>query len=352
MKDTIGKRSLDTLAQTGTRTSTNCVKPGVEVRGLGSDLTDEKLIKGRGKRKLITQHLMLNLIQVAEKRNNPKLIKAFWNTYYCQDEIRTSSHRAYSNYCKNKFCTVCLANRKAILIHKYLPHLRGWKNPYFVTLTIRSIPAKFLKSRIENGMLKAFRIILDRHKKRFQRKGGLKLIGVRSLECNFNSIKKIYNPHFHLIVPDKETAELLISEWLKLWTSKFAMRCGQHLRPVTSIEDDLIEVIKYGTKIFTQPDVLQSKRGEGPRKIFISALYNIIEATEGHRLFDRFGFNIEADSTPKNVTKKIINNYENWKYSIETRDWINSESKVALSNYIPSTALLEYLLSCTDKESE
>ena len=58
-------------------------------------------------------------------------------------------------------------------------------------------------------MNKAFSIIKERCKKRHQRGTGIQLIGIKSLECNFNPQKKTYNPHFHIIVPNKEIATLL-----------------------------------------------------------------------------------------------------------------------------------------------
>lgn len=63
-----------------------------------------------------------------------------------------------------------------------------------------------------------------------------------------------YNPHFHLIVLDKETASILINEWLNIGTPKFAGRTSQNMQPVANCEATLIEIVKYGSKIFTEPD--------------------------------------------------------------------------------------------------
>ena len=62
--------------------------------------------------------------------------------------------------------------------------------------------------------MRAFDRIHNQCKKRHQRGKGIKLIGIKLLECNFNPAKQTYNPHFHLIVPNEEIAELLKSEWL------------------------------------------------------------------------------------------------------------------------------------------
>ena len=81
-------------------------------------------------------------------------------------------------------------------------------------------------------MKQAFKLISNRCKKRHQRGKGIKLIGIKSLECNFNPIRKTYNPHYHLIVATKEMAEVLKKEWLKLWTKKYTSPKAQHIRKV------------------------------------------------------------------------------------------------------------------------
>lgn len=49
-------------------------------------------------------------------------------------------------------------------------------------------------------------------------------------------------------------AQTLIDEWLSLWTNQFTHRDAQNFRKVEDKQKDLIEVIKYETKIFTEPD--------------------------------------------------------------------------------------------------
>lgn len=117
-------------------------------------------------------------------------------------------------------------------------------------------------------------------------------MGIRSLECCFNPEKRTYNPHFHVLVPDKATAEKLISEWLRICTPKFALRKAQDMRPVRDLESGLIEVIKYGAKIFTEPDLDKKMQGNINPTIYAAALYNIFDGMKGLRLFDRFRFNL------------------------------------------------------------
>ena len=47
-------------------------------------------------------------------------------------------------------------------------------------------------------------------------------------------------------------------EWQKQWNQgkkKLAQPFAQHKRKVEDLEHDLIEIIRYGSKIFTEPDV-------------------------------------------------------------------------------------------------
>ena len=343
---------LDTLAQTGTKKTSAIRKPPVMVAGNGSDLTDEKLMKRRGEKKMITQYIIKNLLKVAEAKKDKEFIKSLWNTYYCQTLIRTSSDRAYSNYCKNKFCIVCLGNRKAVIINKYLPVLKTWKNPHLVTLTIKSVPAKKLKWIMEKGMIRAFRILTERCKKRNQRGKGKPLVGIKSLECCFNPKRRSYNPHFHLIVPDRETAVLLVSEWLQIWTPKFAGEIAQDFRPLRNLEKGLIEIVKYGTKIFTQPDPNKQLKGKANSLLYASALYNILKAMEGHRLFDRFGFNLpKATRTKKRMTKELTQ-YEDWKHELSQKDWANVDTGGTLTNFLPPPGLITFLCENVNLELE
>ena len=91
---------------------------------------------------------------------------------------------------------------------------------------------------------------IHRCNKRSQRGKGVKVIGIKSLECNFNPTRRTYNPHFHLIVPDKATAELLVNEWLITCKPKWALRKSQKALRIYNLEKGLIEVVKYGVKVF------------------------------------------------------------------------------------------------------
>jgi plasmid rolling circle replication initiator protein Rep len=314
------------------------IKSQIIVNGNGSEITDSKVLKGRAKRKMITQNMVLNLIDVAQGNREYERVKSFWNTYYCQNKIHSSDGRLYGKYCKNRFCTLCCSIRKAVILNKYLPIIKQWENPYFVTLTVKAVPARILKQRIKN-LLRAFRIIINRYRKQNQRGKGLKLVGVKSLECNFNPMMKTYNPHLHIIVPNKQIANILIREWLLLWTKEFASKLAQHSRKVNSAEKDLIEIVKYGSKIFTEPDINKKSKEKSSPLIYISALNNILNAMKGHRVFERFGFNLTTENKLTNAGPKVLNQYNEWVFDLKQTDWVNTDSEELLSGYLPTNEL-------------
>lgn len=334
--------------QSGTP-KTDKVAQSVEVTGIGLDITDDDKLKKRAKRKIITNKMMLALIDVAKSKGDSNRVKQYWNTYHCQGKLLRSGEYVYGKFCKNKCCTVCTAIRKAELINKYRPVLAEWNDMYFVTLTIKACKEDKLKMLVD-AMYKAMSLTLNRLKKRHQRGKGIKAMGIKSFECNFNPIAKTYNPHYHLIVPSKEIAILLINEWLKTWKPKdgkrktfYTSRKGQDMRPANTLDSDLVETIKYGTKIFTEPDQKRGKKASTNPMVYVSALDNIYTVMSGKRLFDRFGFNLPPQ--PKiESTKTTVYNPELFKYSTNDADWINKNTGECLSGYI-NTPELEHLLN-------
>ena len=335
-----------TLAESGTHLS-NPISHQVVVAGEGTEIINNPSLLGRAKRKTITRRMTLSLIDVARKKGDTERIQPYWNAYHCQSKIIISGDRAYSNYCKNRFCTICCAIRKADIINRYYPTLSEWEDTHFVTLTVKSIKEEKLKTWID-GMLRAFKLIKDRCKKRYSRDKGIKLIGVKSLECNFNPIKRWYNPHFHIIVPSREIADLLKREWMKTWTSKHTYRGAQDIRKVEDLERDLIEIIKYGSKIFTDPDLRRKPRGKsGEHKIYAYALHNILTAMSGRRLFDRFGFNLPPQK-PNQPNYKLIQDFDEWLFPPDMNDWINPQTGECLTGYLQPLELSYLLSECVD----
>jgi hypothetical protein len=339
------KASIYTLAQSRTESEG---KPHVILRGKGSEIHNADYGKHKGKRKVITQTMALRLIDIAKEKG--KDVQPFWNTYHCQSRICTHDGKVFGDYCKNRFCTTCTAIRKAEKINAYYPIIKEWPDPYFLTLTVKAVKKDNLKA-VMKSMIKGFREIVEKYRKRALRKAAPKLRGIRSLECNFNNLKSTYNPHFHLILPDKQTAEILRKEWLAKSASGWTSPKAQYMRRVEDLERDLIETIKYGTKIFTEPKEEGRERIKGSAMIFVRAYYNIIEAMNGIRIFERFGINLPK----KNIGHKpafVTTDYEEWVYMPECWDWQNKENELLLTAFIPQKSLVNLLETNIDTYRE
>lgn len=341
------EKQFNTLGQNGT------IKTGqkqIIVSGNGSDLSNNDALKGRAKRKTITQTMILSLMDVAKQKGDTKKQTAYWNTYHCQSNVISSEGKLYGKYCKNRFCTLCCSIRKAEIINKYLPIIKEWQEPYFVTLTVKSCKADKLKL-MTGKVLQGFSKIRAKHKKRHQRGNGIKLIGVKSLECNFNPIKQTYNPHLHLIVANKEIGELLVKEWLEIWNKKglyFAIIKAQDIRKVFDVETNLIEIIKYGSKIFTEPDMKKKSKDDNSYHIYVSALDNILTAMKGKRIFERFGFNGEKTASTPIQKPRIITNFEEWEFNPKKCDWESVENEKPLTGYKINSQLSAILENAID----
>ena len=328
---------FNTLAQIGTTIDVSGSKQSpIILHGTGTDRGDAKMLKNRAKKKLITQKLCLALIDVAKSLKDFKMVKSYWNTYHCQSKLISANNRLHGNYCKNRFCSICAGIRKAEIISKYLPVISSWEEAHFVTLTSLAVPASQLKGRFQR-MIKSFNKILKRNKKRCQRGKGIKIMGIRSVESNFNPIKRTYNPHLHIIVSSREAAELIVKEWLKACTPKFAYRGAQDIQKVNDKIKNLIEVVKYGSKIFTDPTMQKKSKSNVLPQIYVLAYHNIIKAMSGLRIFERFGFNACPGS--KAPLSELYTEYERMIFDQGLSDWVNEETAEMLTGYVPSQEL-------------
>lgn len=294
------------------------------------------------------------MIDIAKANGEKEIVDRYWNTFHCQTKLISTDGRYHCNWCKNRFCATCCGIRKAKLIKSYYPIVSQWEKPHLVTITLKSVKGKYLNMRV-NQIIKAFQRIMDRCNKRHSRGKGMKIMGIKSLECNFNATKRTYNPHYHLIVPNRVIGLYIQQEWKKELNKKeFNVGWkGQHIREVIKTERDLVEVIKYGAKILSDPDPAHKrKRIKGDMKglhVYANALHTIYKAFDKHHLFSRFGFKLPEEEETENTSQEIYD-FEQWKYVPKLMDWINCDTGKLLTEY-EMDGYLEYILkTCTDKE--
>ncbi len=317
------------------------------VSGNGMKIIDKQTLLDLSKKKLVTQSVVPKLVDMARAKGAFERMKSYWNAYHCLNTVYKAAGSLYideDKYCKNRICAVCCGIRKAELINKYLPELLSWWDTHFLTLTVKAVPADQLKKLIDE-MVKAFSGIIAKYRKRHQRGRGIKLMGIKSIESNFNPKAQTYNPHLHILIPSKQMADILKKEWLLYWGILTDPQ-AQRYRPVKDTEKSLSEVIKYSTKIFTRFDPNDKKKpiAENTILIYAAAIDNIVAALKPHRVFDRFGFNLPPTKKAKgNYTKLSV--YQELHFDIKKTDWINVDTAEPLSGYTPPqelTSLLGY----------
>ena len=342
--------SIYTLGQSGTEKSLPLsFNHGKLVNGRGSEILDTASLTKRADKKMIAQKVILALIDDARKKGMGDWEKSLWNAYRCQQEIITSEGKVFGKYCKYRICPICSNIRKAEKINDYLPIVDSWSDPHFVTLTVKAVSAKRLDPVIDS-MVKEFRKIKNAYRKREHRGTGKKLIGIRTLECNFNPKNRTYNPHFHVIVADKEMADTLKREWLRRSKPKWTHPAAQKIRAVKDTERDMIETIKYSAKILTEPDPRKEKKDKGPRKVYISALNNILFALHGHHVFDRFGFNLPIKKVKPESRLTHVTDFDSWAYDPSVSDWVNIETGGCLAGFIPEDEIASILRDGLDMD--
>lgn len=333
--------SVHTLAQVAVKGLSQKVDL---ITGKGSDCLNDKLTKNRAKRKLVSQSVAAKMITYAQSIGDEESAKKYRNTYYCQSELKEVEGRTYGNYCGNRLCTVCTANRKAELIRKYLPIIASWKDPYFVTITAKACKGSELKKHVANVLI-VFGKVKDRIRDKNRRGKCERLVGIRSLESNFNPKMRTYNPHIHVIVDGEDMANLIIQEWQSVWTHVFADSQAQHKRAVKKEKiNDLIEVIKYSTKIFTEPE----KGQRGREKIYIASLHTIDKAMRGRRLFASFGFKLPKGAYKEPSGTSVSIGVRKFKYSRSMANWVDPETDEVLSDFHPDLDLLMRIEYWTD----
>lgn len=286
-------------------------------------------LQKRASSKFITLKLMNKMCALSSS-----LHAAYEITCGCSSAIEQIDGKMKSKYCGYRWCLLCNRIRTAQYIEKYEPILKEWKDTQFVTLTIVSIGADDLLPALKE-MNKNFRRILD-----LMRKRKIVVRGIRKLEITYNEKENTYHPHFHVLVEGGIQAEMLHSEWLRLYpTSK------EWAQSIESVKTDKVnvykEIFKYVTKLFDK-DVKTGKYKE----INPVALDVMFRALKGRRVMQPFGF--VAPEISEEGAIELTESTDAPTDEIKTYDWIGNdwwdrETGEALTNFKPSNEVMRML---------
>ncbi len=62
-----------------------------------------------------------------------------------------------------------------------------------------------------------------------------------------------------------------------------------------------------------------------------------------HRIFDRFGFNVEKPARSKQNTAQRLDEYKDWNFDSKQNNWIDPETEQLLSDDTPPPELMALL---------
>lgn len=262
---------------------------------------------------------------------NSILKNAYKNTFFCSHNILVEDGKIKSGgYCKNRWCATCAPIRMAVVINKYE---HGWKqlvDPYFVTLTDKTVKGKSLKKTIEKRSK-----IMQQIKEKARKKGLKRFDGTRKLEVTIRPNDR-YHAHYHYIISGKTNAEFLIKEWLNYCPT--AKRQAQDMRPVTN-KEKFIEMAKYETK-----SVVDDRRKDGKRQRQCPKKLDLVyRALYKKRTFQPFGkmmkYCKKEDETfdEKELEAKDTNKeFGVYSYNVSNFDWFNIETGESLTDFKPT----------------
>lgn len=292
-----------------------------------NDISKKNLSKKAQKK-----YLSYGIALLLESTKSP-LKKSYTNTKFCNNMLYEHEGKLIGHYCKNRWCLVCNGIKIAHLINSYKPELSKLKNPYFVTLTCKTIPKEELKERI-SGMTDEFVKI-----KELSRQLKMKLIGLRKLECTARP-NDLYHPHFHLIIEGKKEAEFVVEQWLKRWKG-YADIKAQDMRKAD--KDSLLELFKYFTKLITKKDTNLFNQKAKRTIVHADKLDIIFQAMQGRRVYQPFGIKKKIDEDNTNEIAVIKAGYDGQVFKWIDSDWIDTKTGEGLTGWIPNNDIKNLL---------
>lgn len=278
---------------------------------------DKSVLLRRARAKFLSKALAKELL-----RANPdsKLFKSYRGTLSCSSILQQTGKKLATVYCKNRWCAVCNRIRTAKLINGYSSELQAFKEPYFVTLTKKTVEGAYLSDSMAL-MGEVWRFIMLTRENRYKRK----VKGIRKAECTIRP-NGYYHYHFHVIIDGKDNAEWLVSEWLKRCPDSDPL--AQDLRPAD--EGSFKELFKYFTKLTVKSGSSVALFPYSRMDVIFTAMYKkrTFQPFGGVKIFSEDIEDINAqDYTFLEDCEKVWKWYES--------DWIDEWGE-CLTGYSPS----------------
>ena len=173
-----------------------------------------RVLRSRARAKHLTGVIVDGLMRLG---NRTPLRFAYRRTAACAGNLVQEDGRVMGKYCGNRWCLPCNRIRTAKLIDAYLPEVRTWEDPHFVTLTIPNVSAAELHGAART-MISAMPVIV----RGIRRTDHLDVRAVRKLETTYNMTRRDYHPHLHLIVNSGAVGRAMVRRWLATFPNAVA----------------------------------------------------------------------------------------------------------------------------------
>ena len=197
-------------------------------------------LKKRALAKKYTNEILYPLIDLKNERE-----QSYWNTYHCVRTLLQDTHgKVTSSYCKNRWCIVCNRIRTGILINTYSKPISD-VDSCFLTLTSDWTKKCVTRADLEHT-IDHYKIVFRKIHWRFKRKYG-NLGVLRKLETTWNTEKRWFHPHFHVILENKNgSAEFFRTQWLKEFP-----KASNTTNTISVTDSNTVkEMFKYFTKLW------------------------------------------------------------------------------------------------------
>jgi hypothetical protein len=288
----------------------------------------------RARAKVLTGAIVRGLFALGEET---PLRYGYARTLACAGELHQAGEEIRGKYCGNRWCGVCNRVRTAKLRNAYTPELSQWRDAWFVTLTVPNVKGRHLADTIRT-LTRAVREIAND----VRRTDRLTWRAVRKVEVTYNTRRRDFHPHLHLIVAGEAAARMMLKRWLARFPT--ANRKAQDVRKSNG-DKAMQELFKYLTK---QTVLVDGKVTAPPAR----ALDTIYRAVRRLRTIQPMGFKVqgEPDEVTEEDTALVLDaatvakkRYATWEWDDLAHDWIDRRTGELLTGYEPDAATVETL---------
>jgi hypothetical protein len=295
-------------------------------------IKDEKSRKT--KKKWATQCINAPLIAL-----DSPIKKYYESAYHCSSILEQKGKKVTSRYCNCRTCITCNGIRTASYIAGYGEQVLKFSEPQFVTLTAPTVQC--YDSDTLRHYIDAREFIWRKiyHNSKLNRKGIVKLIGLKAMEITARPDDH-YHIHFHFIIDGFQNAVWLKTQWLNHYRN--AGDFLQVIKPVVS-KEGLLEVFKYGTKFFDkEKKIVNGKIITGYKTVEPERVDLIIRALAKKRLISTFGGirRVKDENVNDIVEQTVIEDLQDIEYDIwqwvGNLDWFSIYTGEKFSDFVPT----------------